>query len=497
MRTILLLLPLGCAPGAPKDTSGPPNRTLALAPSTLELPPVYPGEPAIGTFTLSAEGGAVQVETVGFLNDLFGLEEDPSGESVDPGAPLAFDVSYTGNALGTFQDTLSLTSDAEVGAVLTAGLTARVDPVPEVHIQVEPTALLLLLGEPSDVVVTSVGNADLEVTDIAFSTDTQEGFGFAVASSLPLVLPPGESTRVTLTWEGPGYAGTLLLSSNDPEMPVFPVPLSAWYDADGDGSPQGMDCDDGDPARAPGLPDPPCDGVDQDCDGIDLMVSMVLGLLPAWGTGSGDANLAWGRLAEGWSTFGACPLSLVDIPEGFTLESLRESHLTALVCTDPAGNNLQYTDEEVETLDSLVEEDGVGFLATYLLAWDGVDHATISDNRALASLVGVDPEAVALGLIDGAPNRVQVLDEAHPVNAGLGTAYTLTDFNNSQDFATETWADALLPGAAIIAASDDGVTAVIAHQGGSWRGVWFTAMADYQALTPRVLYNAAVWVSAK
>jgi len=40
-------------------------------------------------------------------------------------------------------------------------------------------------------------------------------------------------------------------------------------DHDGDGSRGGLDCDDGDPGRAPGLQEVVGDGVDQDCDGSD------------------------------------------------------------------------------------------------------------------------------------------------------------------------------------------------------------------------------------
>ena len=43
----------------------------------------------------------------------------------------------------------------------------------------------------------------------------------------------------------------------------------APIDEDGDGSPLGADCDDTDPARAPGLDDSLGDGVDQNCDGLD------------------------------------------------------------------------------------------------------------------------------------------------------------------------------------------------------------------------------------
>ncbi len=41
------------------------------------------------------------------------------------------------------------------------------------------------------------------------------------------------------------------------------------YDFDGDGSTDSEDCAPEDPERYPGAPDPPEDGIDQDCDGCD------------------------------------------------------------------------------------------------------------------------------------------------------------------------------------------------------------------------------------
>lgn len=63
-------------------------------------------------------------------------------------------------------------------------------------------------------------------------------------------------------------------------------------DADGDGRPAGIDCDDSDPATYPGAPEL-CDGVDNDCDGqVDEgLVGGTILLAPADGVSAGGANV--------------------------------------------------------------------------------------------------------------------------------------------------------------------------------------------------------------
>jgi len=60
-------------------------------------------------------------------------------------------------------------------------------------------------------------------------------------------------------------------------------------DGDGDGSPLGLDCDDGDPTRFPDAEEVAVDGIDQDCDGFDRC------FLDGDGDGFGGPDTAPGR----------------------------------------------------------------------------------------------------------------------------------------------------------------------------------------------------------
>jgi hypothetical protein len=67
-------------------------------------------------------------------------------------------------------------------------------------------------------------------------------------------------------------------------------------DADGDGAPLCVDCDDGDPASYPGAPEV-CDGVDQNCDGVADNFSTPLGEITLT-LGPGNNTLAWSAEAD-------------------------------------------------------------------------------------------------------------------------------------------------------------------------------------------------------
>ncbi|WP_052376689.1 sulfatase-like hydrolase/transferase [Chondromyces apiculatus] len=104
------------------------------------------------------------------------------------------------------------------------------------------------------------------VASVALGTGTRRAARLAGVPAAALVLiaaaarlesspPLGRAVHA-----GGGLAATLLGA------------MERWTDRDGDGQGAhfgGYDCDEGDPARGPGVEEIPGDGIDQDCDGID------------------------------------------------------------------------------------------------------------------------------------------------------------------------------------------------------------------------------------
>ncbi len=144
-------------------------------------------------------------------------------------------------------------------------------------IVVDPEALdlgLVLVGDTAtgEVVVENAGDGDLSaairVTGAGWSTED---------TRITITLAPGAQTALVLSFRADAagaYAGTLTLTSDDPDEPAVVVPLSAEAevddDLDDDGWPTAEDCDEGDASVNPGATETWYDGVDQDCsDGSD------------------------------------------------------------------------------------------------------------------------------------------------------------------------------------------------------------------------------------
>ncbi len=115
-----------------------------------------------------------------------------------------------------------------------------------------------------------------------------DGIIFAIAGAVALTYDIGDRAKSFLRRFGLGAAAVwlavgLLWLSVSPRLAValrsggglaaaLVSGLERWTDRDGDGFGAhfgGRDCDDGDPRVHPGAADPPGDGIDQDCDGVD------------------------------------------------------------------------------------------------------------------------------------------------------------------------------------------------------------------------------------
>lgn len=96
-------------------------------------------------------------------------------------------------------------------------------------------------------------------TRIEFDDDPPVSEYFLQAEGVQTIWVKSGANR---SGDGPGYGERF-----DVEQPACgPV------DADGDGYTEDVDCNDGDPAINPGATDIPNDGIDQNCDGADLVV---------------------------------------------------------------------------------------------------------------------------------------------------------------------------------------------------------------------------------
>jgi hypothetical protein len=123
----------------------------------------------------------------------------------------------------------------------------------------------------------------------------------SLARRLSVLLGPAGTILLAACYGGPGMYGHQPVRSgpngaqrldDDHDGAFGPWTCTHAYDVArceeairGLATPDDLDCDDHDPARAPGAADPDGDGVDQDCDGVDGRRDPASAVTPVPGSG--------------------------------------------------------------------------------------------------------------------------------------------------------------------------------------------------------------------
>lgn len=288
----------------------------------------------------------------------------------------------------------------------------------------------------------------------------------------------------------------------DPNDPLVGAPSDWWLDADGDGFGTGAlfgtvqcespglgwvqelgvaDCDDGNAEIHPSRVDVCGDGVDEDCDGaVDdcTCTDLTVALLP--GDPWGDLN----NVITNQADYGLCAVTLANFNASFNLGLMDVRGSEAVVIAVPTSEF--YPGAEAAAIEAFVQQRRGGLVVIYDVT---------GSELAWGPLLGVD-----VGQVDGTvgfvyPTLVPLLED-HALLAGLGPSFNP---GGSYDalVPTTTWAEALLPGASLVAIDENDSVVVVAYDDGDRRSVWLTWGQHIGATTSgeQLVYNALVWAS--
>lgn len=221
----------GCSDFDLKEVEDPPidgDGVIEADPDLVDFGTLSSSGPVTETVTVTSVGEiAVTVSSVDIAGSAaYSLTWASTETVLAPGDTMDLVVTYTPASFDD-QATLVVRSDAVEPELHVPLLGAGLYPA----IAVEPSSVSFLseLGETveEEVVVTSVGTADLVISDMYV-----EGAWFSAEGGIPVTLAPGESTPLTVRYtpdvEGEDVAGKLWLTTNTAAGFAI-VPLDAMY----------------------------------------------------------------------------------------------------------------------------------------------------------------------------------------------------------------------------------------------------------------------------
>jgi len=208
-------------------------------PETIDFGTVTIGVPVEQVLEIhNVGGGTLTVDSVTLASGVGPFEVEDFSGVIAPDNHVELIVTFDAADYGAAEDVIEIASDDPDEALVEVPvLVVDVVEGPVPAISWTPSALDFG-SVPSggaltmSVTVTSVGTADLEVSAVALDVDTAPEFTIDLDPS-PATLPPSYTTQIDVTYtptDDIADSGTLLIESNDPDVPVVEVPLSGELD---------------------------------------------------------------------------------------------------------------------------------------------------------------------------------------------------------------------------------------------------------------------------
>jgi len=193
---------------------------------------------ALATRQLSIQNvgdGTLDVDSVLLMDGSGPFTVEDYAGSIAPSSEVTVTVTLDPADLGQYDDVIEITSndpDEPVVEVPVWVLDVVEGPVPAIAWSPSSLAWGTVPSGGAvtrSVTITSVGTGDLEVSAITFdTTNTSEDFTLEV-NPAPVTLPPSYTEQIDVVYapsDDGADSGTLLVESNDPDIPVVEIPLS-------------------------------------------------------------------------------------------------------------------------------------------------------------------------------------------------------------------------------------------------------------------------------
>jgi hypothetical protein len=228
---LTVLLGLACN----EQELAPLSPEIHVDPMEIDFGTVTIGAPAQQTLQIqNVGGGTLTVDSVTLRDGTGPFSVEDFADTLAPDGVVELTVSLDPTQLGPAEDVIEILSDdpdEEIVEVPVRVLDVVEGPVPA--IAWSPSSLTWGAvpsgGEVSMLVtITSVGTGDLEVSDVSLDGATSVEFTL-LSHPAPITMPPSTSDVIEVLYapqdETPD-TGTLLISCNDPDIPLVEIPLS-------------------------------------------------------------------------------------------------------------------------------------------------------------------------------------------------------------------------------------------------------------------------------